>query len=301
MIWFDPGYSFIHTAPSWGETGLEGCGVSINVLPPASQSEAPGSTLFPRGSPWTHEVTLGLPPGRWLTSSGPRAEVTQGASPDVGLGVCPGPLPMRTSDAGPCGHSASFSHGVVTSRADGSPDEGPCCLRCEGSGVVRASWRRVQSWRREGSQVGREGGAGPPPGRRVDVFRQPQAASCPWRRDTCPRGPAQRGARWGVAGARADSWRLRGMEAWGAWRRAPHLVRALPPALGGQVLRVTVCFRTGCLGVCQVLVVAVRVPWASGQKPLSLGVTDVCVHCTILRVCHPHLPFFPEVHVHQLL
>lgn len=218
-----------------------------------------------------------------------------------GQGSVLDPPPPRTSDAGPCGHSASFSHGVVTSRADGSPEEGPCCLRWEGSGVVRASWRRVQSWRREGSQVGREGGAGPPPGRRVDVCWQPRAASCPWRRDTCPWALAQRGAWWGAAGARADSWRLRGVAAWGAWCRAPHSVRSLPPALGGQVLRVTVCFRTGCLGVFQALVVAVRVPWASGQKPLSLGVTDVCGHCTILRACRSHLPFFPEVHVYQLL
>lgn len=55
MTWFDPGYSFIHTAPPWGEMGWEGCGcdVSINMLPPASRREAPGSTLFPRRSPWT--------------------------------------------------------------------------------------------------------------------------------------------------------------------------------------------------------------------------------------------------------
>lgn len=152
----------------------------------------------------------------------------------MGPGVCPGPPPLRTSDAGPCGHSASFSHGMVTSRADGSPEEGPCCLRWEGSGVVRASWRRVQSWRREGSQVGREGGAGPPPGRRADVCRHLRAALCPWRRGTCPRAPAQRGAWWGAAGARADIWHLRGVAAWGARRRAAHSVRALPPALGGR-------------------------------------------------------------------
>lgn len=72
------------------------------------------------------------------------------------------------------------------------------------------------------------------------------------------------------------------------------------PCTWWQVLRATVCLRTGCLGVCPAAA-AGRAPWASGQKPLSLRVTDVCVHCTILRACRRHLPFFPEVHVHQLL
>lgn len=92
---------------------------------PSSPGGAPGPGL---GARVRGAVMLGLPPGRWLTSSGPQVEVTWGVPPGVGPGVCPGPLPLRTSDAGLCGHSASFPHGVVTSRADGSPEEGPCCL-----------------------------------------------------------------------------------------------------------------------------------------------------------------------------
>lgn len=67
---------------------------------------------------------------------------------------------------------------------------------------------------------------------------------------TCPLGP---GSGWGSVGstrARAGSWHLQKVVAWGAWRRAPCSVQALAPALGGQVLRATVCFRDwvpGCL------------------------------------------------------
>lgn len=147
MTWFDPGYSFIHTAPPWGEMGWESCGVSINVLPPGVKPleapSSPGGAPGPRpGARVRGGVMLGLPPGRWLTSSGPRVEVTQGVPPGVGPGVCPVPLPLRTSDAGLCGHSASFPHGVVASRADRSPEEGPRCLLlvvgsgCSGEGFL---------------------------------------------------------------------------------------------------------------------------------------------------------------------
>lgn len=50
MTWFDPGYSFIHIAPPWGETGWESCGVPINVLRPGVKPLEGG---FPRRSPWT--------------------------------------------------------------------------------------------------------------------------------------------------------------------------------------------------------------------------------------------------------
>ena len=53
---------------------------------PSSPGGAPGPGL---GARVRGAVMLGLPPGRWLTSSGPQVEVTWGVPPGVGPGVCP--------------------------------------------------------------------------------------------------------------------------------------------------------------------------------------------------------------------
>lgn len=239
-------------------------------------------------------VTLGLPPGRWLTSSGPRVEVTQGAPPGVGPGVCLVPLPLRTSDAGPCGHSASFPHGVVASRADGSPEEGPCCLLLVvGRGaVVRASWRRFRGWRREGSQVGRgRRSRTPHPG---EERTSAGSCGCPWRRDPslAPRARLS----MGLGGERPEPGQAAGVsERWRcgeAGAGCPARSRLCPLHLVARRSGRLCASGTGCLGVCEAVAVALRVPWASGQKPLSLGVADVCWgHCTILRAAALIPPF----------
>lgn len=120
----------------------------------------------------------------------------------------------------------------------------------------------------------------------MDICRQPWATSCPWRRDPslAPWAPAQGGARWGApepgqaAGVSKRWWR--GEPGAGP----PAQFRLWPLHLVARCSGQPCASGTGCLGVCEAVAVALRVPWASGQKPLLQGIADVCWgHCTILR------------------
>ena len=162
--------------------------------------------------------------------------------------------------------------------------------------MVRASWRRFRGWRREGSQVGRgRRSRTPHPGE-----ERTSAGSCGPLRvpgGGTPHLPLGPGSAWGSAGSgRSRGRQLASPKGGGVGRLAQGapLSSGSAPALGGQALRAAVCFRTGCLGVCEAvaLALALRVPWASGQKLLSLRVTDVCWgHRTILRAAALIPPF----------
>ena len=170
-----------------------------------------------------------------------------------------------------------------------------CCLWWEGAGVVRASWRRFRSWRHEGSQVDRgRRSRTPHPGEKWTSAGSRGPLHVPGGGTPhLPFGPRfQGGARWGApepgqaAGVSKRWWR--GEPGAGP----PAQFRLWPLHLVARCSGQPCASGTGCLGVCEAVAVALRVPWAPGQKPLLQGIANVCWgHCTILRAAALISPF----------
>lgn len=192
--------------------------------------------------------------------------------------------PCAPSDAGLCGHSASFPHrGHFQGRWE--PRGRALLLLVVGrAGVVRgflelgAGGMRGARWTGKAEQD-------PPPGRKVDVCRQPWATSCPWRRDfpLALWARFQGGARWGApAGPGAEQLASPKGGGVGSLARGPLLSSGSGPctwwpgAQGNRVLQ-----GLECLGVCEAVAVALRVRGLRAETTLAGDRKCVHGHCTI--------------------